>query len=161
LIRPAQLVKWLEALRENKEPMFFIRLSDEIIQANSAASTPEKLKEAWASSISLRGRPGSSNQEPNTTATEHIVDLHWDKLTLNTGQEAVAILEQQLHYLERRLGAALAANLPDMLIIHGIGEGTLKARVHELLASYPSVSEFRNEWMPRYGMGATRVWFKV
>jgi dsDNA-specific endonuclease/ATPase MutS2 len=47
-----------------------------------------------------------------------------------------------------------------MIVIHGIGSGKLKDEIHEILKYRKDVKSFVNQYDPRFGYGATEVFFK-
>jgi dsDNA-specific endonuclease/ATPase MutS2 len=47
-----------------------------------------------------------------------------------------------------------------MIAIHGIGTGRLKEEIHEILKYRRDVKIFHNQYDPRFGYGATEIYFK-
>lgn len=69
-------------------------------------------------------------------------------------------LQYQLDVFERELDKALVLGLTELYVIHGIGEGILKAEVHKICSEHPHILEYKNEYHPLYGMGSTKIIFK-
>jgi hypothetical protein len=91
----------------------------------------------------------------------HEIDLHIEQLTTGyKGMSNAEIMNIQLQTLHRFLDLAIAHRLERMIIIHGVGTGALKDAVHRVLKETPEVKSFRNEYMGKYGFGATEVIFK-
>jgi len=67
------------------------------------------------------------------------------------------ILHRQLAAFEEYLHEAYRIGQDKIVLIHGIGEGKLKDRIHQRLDQIDWVKDFRNEYHPRYGWGATEV----
>jgi dsDNA-specific endonuclease/ATPase MutS2 len=92
---------------------------------------------------------------------ERVVDLHIEKITKDyKGLSNNDIVEIQLSYFQRALNAALRSHLDHMYVIHGLGKGVLKNRVFDILKTYDGIKEFRNDYHPRFGWGATEIIFK-
>jgi dsDNA-specific endonuclease/ATPase MutS2 len=45
-------------------------------------------------------------------------------------------------------------------MIHGVGSGKLKDEIHELLKVKKEVKSFFNKYDPRFGYGATEIFFQ-
>jgi hypothetical protein len=89
------------------------------------------------------------------------LDLHIDKLherwqTLRPNE----ILPLQLRALDAYISQALRLGVERVFIIHGVGEGRLRAAIARRLSEREEVARFKNEYHPRYGWGATEVIFK-
>jgi hypothetical protein len=88
------------------------------------------------------------------------VDLHIEQLTdryekMNNAE----ILHLQLQHFERYLQKALRLGVERVFIIHGLGKGKLRDSIARRLHEMPEVRDYRNEYHPRYGYGATEVIF--
>ena len=65
------------------------------------------------------------------------IDLHIELLTKNYHYlDNFEIVQFQLNECHQRIEKALNSNCQKLIIIHGIGTGTLKAEVHKLLRNY-------------------------
>jgi DNA mismatch repair protein MutS2 len=62
--------------------------------------------------------------------------------------------------LGRALDAALLSDLSEVRVIHGMGTGAVRARVHEVLAADPRVGEHRLGVHGEGGAGVTLAWFR-
>lgn len=90
-----------------------------------------------------------------------VVDLHIDKITDNWKVLSNAeILDMQLKAFEKHYEYALLHQLPQLIVIHGVGEGRLRDEIHELLRLKHEVKSFVNQFHPAYGYGATEIFFK-
>lgn len=92
---------------------------------------------------------------------QYEIDLHIEKLTDQykylTPADMLAI---QLGEFQRQLDMAIARHQFSLIVIHGIGKGTLRNEVHEILRHTPEVKSFVNQYDPRYGYGATEIFFE-
>ena len=89
------------------------------------------------------------------------IDLHIENLTTNPDRlKNFEKLNLQLHTLDEALEHAIDLGQQSMVIIHGVGSGALKEEVHRRLKANGHVDFFIHDWMPRYGWGATEVFFK-
>jgi dsDNA-specific endonuclease/ATPase MutS2 len=90
-----------------------------------------------------------------------LLDLHIEKLTEDWSRmSSLEKLSIQLKTFEKYLDLAIAHHLPSMIVIHGIGSGKLKDEIHEILKYRNDVKSFVNQYDPRFGYGATEVYFK-
>jgi dsDNA-specific endonuclease/ATPase MutS2 len=89
------------------------------------------------------------------------VDLHIEKLVTNPGQlKPQEMLQIQLHHFNRSMDAAFQCGHPDITLIHGVGNGTLKLEIHKLLAKNELVAFYQDAAKEKFGYGATKVYFK-
>ena len=88
------------------------------------------------------------------------IDLHIEELVANPVLLAPSdMLRVQIKRLEEALGEAALQDYDEMVLIHGIGNGTLKSAVIEALKMAPHVKSFESADPARYGNGATKVFF--
>jgi hypothetical protein len=89
------------------------------------------------------------------------LDLHAEKLTDKPGSlDNFEILTLQLQTFEKYFDLAVAHHLPSMIVIHGVGSGKLRDEIHEALRVKRNVKSFVNRYHPRYGYGATEIFFE-
>lgn len=92
---------------------------------------------------------------------ERSIDLHAEALNIPyRDMSNREILEAQLEHFRQYLDRAIVSNLDTVFIIHGIGQGILKSRIHEILPKEYNIDTFINHYHPLYGMGATEVHLK-
>ena len=80
----------------------------------------------------------SSNEfKRDKSATVLKIDLHIELLSGNYQYlDNFEIVQIQLNECHMRIEKALHSNLQKLIIVHGIGNGTLKSEVHKLLRNY-------------------------
>ncbi len=90
-----------------------------------------------------------------------VVDLHIEKL-LNDWQtfSNSEILDVQLKEFEKWYELAVQHYQASLIIIHGVGNGVLKDEIHDLLKLKKEVKTFVNQYDPRFGFGATEIFFQ-
>jgi hypothetical protein len=89
------------------------------------------------------------------------LDLHADKITDKPGAlDNFEILTLQLQTFDKYFDLAVAHHLPSMVVIHGVGSGKLRDEIHEILRVKRNVKSFVNRYDPRYGYGATEIFFQ-
>lgn len=89
------------------------------------------------------------------------VDLHIEKLVADpSGLTPTDMLAIQLGELQRQLDQAIARRQFSLVVIHGLGKGTLRNEVHEILRHVPEIKSFVNQYDFRYGYGATEIFFE-
>jgi len=88
---------------------------------------------------------------------EAIVDLHIHELIEDpVAMENQEILDFQKSYFEQCLESAIANHFLKLTVIHGVGNGTLRDSILEILKKYDSI-EVLDAPMQKYGAGAIEV----
>ncbi|UPK67127.1 Smr/MutS family protein [Chitinophaga filiformis] len=89
------------------------------------------------------------------------LDLHIEMLVKEwRGLKNIEILAIQLNEFVHYLELAIVHHQHSMIVIHGVGKGKLKDEIHAILRDTPEVERFVNEYHPRYGYGATEIFFR-
>ena len=88
-----------------------------------------------------------------------IIDLHLD--SSDPYFDYRYALHDQMKIFENAFDQAIVTNQYDLRVIHGIGSGILKNTIHSYLKKQNTVSEYNNDWHPKYGMGSTLIIFKL
>jgi hypothetical protein len=116
---------------------------------------PEEVKEQILS-LDTRSENPPKKKEPATDTLE--VDLHAEALNLEHRQYTPAeILALQLSRFHSAVEEAIGKKLRRLVIIHGLGQGTLKIQIRkELQEKYPKFT-FQDASFKEYGFGATMV----
>ncbi|AEW86260.1 DNA mismatch repair protein MutS [Flavobacterium columnare NBRC 100251 = ATCC 23463] len=105
-------------------------------------------------------KPKNSIKEKKSKKDETIleVDLHIEKLVQSTkGMNNYDILNIQIETAQRQLDFAIKNKIQKVVLIHGVGEGILKAELDFLLNRYSYIS-FQEASFQKYGFGATEVY---
>ena len=106
--------------------------------------------------------PPPTNDPAARAAFNDVLDLHLSALVKDPATIARdRALETQLRAFDRYMDQALRMDVPQVYIIHGVGDGVLKAAIHKRLQTVPFVRHFHNSYHPRYGYGATEVLFEL
>ena len=88
-------------------------------------------------------------------------DLHIEQLVADHHKMSNAeILRLQIRHFEHYLNKAINVGVERVFIIHGLGTGRLRDAIAGRLKHRPEVKDFKNEYHPRYGWGATEVIFE-
>ncbi|GAB3018837.1 hypothetical protein GCM10027051_24850 [Niabella terrae] len=155
-MKPKQIFSRIETLRQKNESSFSQLLFDKYPDR----ATPTKLP---LDSLITRGYKVYNAKEArqHLEAPQSVVDLHIEKLTdaparMNNFEK----LTLQLKTFEKYYDLAVTHMLPHLIIIHGVGTGKLRDEIHDLLRLKKEVSYFINQYHPRYGYGATEIFFK-
>ncbi|WP_428225294.1 Smr/MutS family protein [Flavobacterium sp.] len=86
------------------------------------------------------------------------VDLHIEKLVPSKkGMNNYDILNIQIETAQRQLDFAIKNRIQKVVLIHGVGEGVLKAELDFLLNRYSGIS-FQEASFQKYGFGATEIY---
>lgn len=155
-IRSKQLFQRIETMKQNNEPTIAYQLFD----VYPEKTTDDRLE---LQSLSSKGYKvyEASQARQHLPPARSVIDLHIEKLSDNWKHLSnFEILTQQLDEFEKWYDLAVAHHLPALVIIHGVGSGKLRDEVHDLLKSKREVSHFINQYDPRYGYGATEIFFK-
>lgn len=155
-IRAKQMFKKIEEIKEKNQPSIsyplFIeypdKIEDEKLDISSLASKGFKIYDA-------------SKTRQHLPPARSTVDLHIEKLTDNwKSMSNFEMLTLQLHEFEKWYDLAVSHHLPELIIIHGIGTGKLKDEIHDILKLRKEVKTFINQYDPRFGYGATQIFFQ-
>jgi hypothetical protein len=89
------------------------------------------------------------------------LDLHIEAIIEHTkGLSSADMIQLQLAELNKYLRIAINNFQDKMVIVHGIGKGTLRQEVHRTLKGIHQIESFESGWQSGYGFGATIVFFK-
>ncbi len=90
-----------------------------------------------------------------------VVDLHIEALLNNhRGLTNGEILKIQLQHFKKCLDDAIVHRLHKLTVIHGIGSGKLRQEIWNQLKQVAAVRSYNNDYHPRYGFGATEIYFR-
>lgn len=156
-LKPKQLFKKIGELQEKNEPSFSY-----ILFAKYPDKAPEDDK-LPLDKLSSKGFKIYAAKEikKHLEPARSVVDLHIDKLTDKPSQMSnFEMLSLQLKTFEKFYDLAVAHRQPNLVIIHGVGTGRLRDEIHDALRLKDEVSYFVNQYEPRYGYGATEIFFK-
>lgn len=157
-IKPKQVFRQLNDLRVRRDAMLSFPLFEQYPakQDTSAfgfdAEDIGKLSPLYSN---IQVAPDSPLQP------KYELDLHIEKIEDNwRGLSNIAILAIQLNEFQRYMDLAISHKQPSMVVIHGLGKGKLRDELHHILRQTPEVDTFVNEYHPKYGYGATEIFFK-
>ena len=155
-LKAKQLFKKIEETQARQEATFAYELFREFADRVEV----EKIDLSKLNKAGFRMYDASKGKDYLPPARS-VIDLHIDKLTDQPYKlSPPEILELQLSTFEKYYELATLHHLPSFTIIHGIGEGILREALHERLKLKKEVSTFVNQHHPRYGYGATEIFFK-
>ena len=85
------------------------------------------------------------------------IDLHIEKLVANThGMTNFDILNRQIEVAKFQLELAMERKFSQIIFIHGVGEGILRAELEVLFSRYKGIT-YQDANYALYGAGATEV----
>lgn len=106
--------------------------------------------------VPTKAQPAAASQQP-----KYELDLHIEKLVDDWEHlDNLSILAIQLNEFQHYLDLAIAHKQHAMIVIHGVGKGTLREEIHEILKKTFEVRYFVNQYHPSYGYGATEIFFE-
>ncbi len=155
-LKPKQLFQRIEEMKEKNEPSINFTLFD---------TYPEKAieeKVELTPNILRKNKVYQADRiREHLEPARSVVDLHMEKLTDEWQRLSnFEILTIQLREFEKWYELALAHHLPSFTVIHGVGSGKLRDEIHDILKTKREVKTFINQYHPRYGYGATEIYFQ-
>jgi hypothetical protein len=156
-IKPKQLFQKIEELKEKNLPSLNHRLLEKY---------PDKPYEDPGLDISKLAAKGfkiydAGKARQHLEPARSVIDLHIEKLTDNwKNMSNLEIISLQLKEFEKWYDLAVAHHQPGLIVIHGVGKGRLKEEIHDILKVKKEVKTFINQYDPRFGYGATEIFFQ-
>lgn len=155
-LKPKQLFAKIEELKKNNQATFSYKLFDQY---------PDKTitDEIGIGKLAAKGYKVYNAKEArqHLPPARSVVDLHIEKLTDEWEQlDNYAILDMQLKEFEKYFDLAIAHRQPSLIVIHGVGRGVLRNELHDILRTRSQVKSFVNQYDPRFGYGATEIFFQ-
>jgi len=138
----------------NKKNLPIMNQQGWLIQLDEAELVidPQKLKESFF-------KPAEEKILINKPQRE--VDLHIEKLRDDHQfLGSTEILRIQMAHFNKALDAAIVHQLPEIVFIHGAGNGILRHEIHKVLSKHAKVQTFMDALKEKFGYGATRVILK-
>jgi hypothetical protein len=156
-IKPKQLFQRIEEMKQKNEPTINYKLfevyPDKVLDAKPPLSTHASNEYAIYEAKKAR----EHLEQPRS-----IIDLHMEKLTDDWQHMSnFEILTLQLKEFEKWYDLAVAHHLLNFTVIHGVGSGKLRDEIHEILKTRKEVKYFVNQYNPRFGYGATEIFFNT
>ncbi len=154
-LKPKQLFTKIEEIRSRNEASFSYRLFD---------IYPDKKVEETidVGSLATKYRTyDASKARDHIEPARSVIDLHIEKITDDWQRLSnLEIIGIQLRTFEKYYDLAIAHLQPSLVVIHGVGSGRLRDDIHELLKLRKEVKTFVNQYDPRFGYGATEIFFE-
>ena len=122
---------------------------------------PEKLKESLAGGKSAHLDNIYQRDFSTKRQSKKEVDLHIEQLETNHSHLFNAqIIAIQLEHFEHELDQAIINGLDEIVFIHGVGAGVLKAAISKRLSGHQHVAFYKDAYKGKFGYGATSVKIK-
>ncbi len=155
-LKPKQLFAKIEKLRENNQATFSHCLFEKYPQK----SVEEKIELGPLTAKGFMMYDAAKGRQ-HLEQPRSVVDLHIEKITDDWKHLSnYEIVSLQLKTFEKYYELALAHLQPSLIVIHGVGEGRLKDEIHAILRLKKEVKSFVNQYDPRFGYGATEIFFQ-
>jgi hypothetical protein len=153
--KPKQVFQKIEKMKEKNEPFFSYVLFE---------NYPDKTEEEKYDLPQLETKEfkiyNAREIRQNLEPARSIVDLHIEKLMSDWQRLSnFEILTIQLKEFEKWLTISIAHHQQSLIVIHGIGTGKLRDEIHDILKPKREVRYFINKYDPRFGYGATEIFF--
>jgi Smr domain len=155
-LKPRQLFATIEEIRKKNEATFSFKLFDQY--PDKAVDDRLELDDYAGSRYkSYDAKKARQHLEPPRST----IDLHIEKLSDDWKHLGnYEIMSLQLKTFEKYYDLAVAHVQPSLIVIHGVGEGRLRDEIHDILRLKKEVKSFVNQYHPRYGYGATEIYFQ-
>jgi hypothetical protein len=154
-LKPKQVFSKIDEIKSKGDATFSYKLFDDY---------PDLVMEEKIESGQLNTQGliyDASRLKQHLEPAKYELDLHIEKISDNwKSLSNFEMLSLQLQILEKYVDLAIAHRQPSMIVIHGLGTGKLRDEVHELLRLKKQVKSFVNQYDPRYGYGATEIFFQ-
>ncbi len=155
-LKAKQLFKKIDEIRQRNEPGF----SSLLLEHYPDKVVEEKMDLSRLQQAGFKVYDAGRIRE-HLPPARSVIDLHIDKITDRWSyMDNLEILDIQLREFEKYYELAVAHHLPSMIVIHGVGEGRLKEEIHDVLRTKKEVRSYVNQYMNRYGFGATEIFFR-
>lgn len=154
-LKPKQLFQRIEEMKQKNEPTIVFKLFDTYPdkKIEEKIEVPETIHKKYKAYKAEKIR---EHLEP----ARSVIDLHIEKLADDWQRLSnFEILTTQLKEFEKWYELAVAHHQPNLIIIHGVGSGKLRDEIHEILKTKKEVRTFVNQYDPRFGYGATEIYF--
>lgn len=155
-LKPKQVFQRIEQMKNTSDPGISYKLFD----TYPDSMEPEKYE---LSSLASKGYKiyEANKIRQNLEPAKSVIDLHIEKLSDNWEHMShFEILTQQLDEFEKWYQLAVDNRLPSFIVIHGVGIGKLRDEIHDILKTKKDVKTFINQYDPRFGYGATEIFFQ-
>lgn len=155
-LKAKQLFQRIEEMLKNQEASFSYLLME--TYPDKAVKEKVDMSKLTAAGYKVYDA-GSARQHIPPART--VIDLHIEKISNDWKHLSnYEILFAQLSEFEKYYELAILHFQPALTVIHGVGEGKLRDEIHELLRTKKEVKSFVNQYHPRYGYGATEIFFQ-
>lgn len=155
-LKPKQLFQRIEEMKDKNEPSINFKLFD-VYPGKTVEEKVELTQNILNKNKIYKAERIREHLEP----ARSVVDLHIEKLSDDwTRLSNFEIMTIQLKEFDKWYELALAHRLPVFTVIHGVGSGKLRDEIHDILKTKREVKTFVNQYHPRYGYGATEIYFQ-
>jgi hypothetical protein len=155
-VKAKQIFKQVEEMKEKNTPNISYKLFDEY-------PAPLKEEKFELTGLAKKGYKiyEAKQIRQHLEPARSVIDLHMEKLSddwkhMSNGE----ILTMQLKQFEKWYELAVAHYQPSLIVIHGVGSGRLRDEIHDILKTRKEVKTFINQYDPRFGYGATEIFFQ-
>jgi Smr domain len=179
-IKPKKIFSLIEDMHLKNLPFFSQLLFNTSVPTNKAVEvlqvTPWQPKKVSSFEKSTKIEhlektilpvPASKPQLPDIQIEHYFtnpfeIDLHIEKLLLNAEEmTAEEKINFQMAIFTKALDTAIFRGQNSLIVIHGIGKGMLKNKIHAILNQTKQVHSYVNQHDNRFGFGATEIFFEA
>ena len=159
-LKPKQVFNKVEEIKDKNEPTISYLLLEKYPIKEKQAKQQPHMDLSSLSKIGYKVVPAKKFKD-TLPQVRSVVDLHIEKITDSyKGLSNFEILQMQLKEFEKWYEIALINRQPNLIVIHGVGKGTLREEIHALLKNRKEVKSYVNQFDHRFGFGATEIFFQ-
>ena len=160
-LKPKQVFKKVEEIKDKNEPTLSYSLMEKYpLREKPIRQDKQGVDLSALSKVGYKVVPAKKFKE-TLPPVRSVVDLHIDKITDNPeGLSNFEMLQMQLKEFDKWYDIAVMNHQPNLIVIHGVGKGKLKDEIHQMLKNRKEVKNFINQFDPRFGFGATEIFFQ-
>lgn len=157
-LKAKRFFQFVHQIRHENKPSFHLPVIDKIVPREvKEVILPQQIRIGLQET---KQDPSHFNFKDALKKYKYEVDLHIDKLVKDFHNlDTSTILEIQMKECQNALELASATHQRSLILIHGVGNGKLKEKVHALLNQTKYVKRYVYDFDSRYGYGATEVFF--
>lgn len=131
---------------------------DQLVKTTGTAMHFKGISHAISQKDNFKKRPKNAPKPKERNAPTIVFDLHIEKLVKSKkGMSNFEILSLQLDTAKKQLDFAIRKRMQKIVLVHGVGEGVLKADLYSMLRRYDNIKFYDADYV-KYGQGATEIY---
>lgn len=147
---------WITIETDEGFPMKY--LARDLVKIRTGEITFDGIQHAKNQKESFKKNPKRKVKPKERNEAILVIDLHIEKLVKSKhGMSNYEILTKQLDVAKYHLELAIRQRQSKLVLIHGVGDGVLKADLYSMLRRYDRINFYEANYA-KYGQGATEIY---